>query len=185
MQGDTDFRFSPRPNRAAEIEWRPWGEPAFAEARRLGRPILLSLSAVWCHWCHVMDETSYSDARVIARINEAFVAIRIDNDRNPDVNRRYNMGGWPTTAFLAASGDIITGATYLPPGQMLQALERVCEFFAANRTALLALDATEHAHAADAEAAKAHLGGAPHAGADPLDDRDAPGLPGDIADRRS
>jgi len=181
MQGDTDFRFSPRPNRAAEIEWRPWGEPAFAEARRLGRPILLSLSAVWCHWCHVMDETSYSDARVIARINEAFVAIRIDNDRNPDVNRRYNMGGWPTTAFLAASGDIITGATYLPPGQMLQALERVCEYFAANRTALLALDASEHAHAADAEAAKAHLGGAPHAGADPLDDRDAPGLPGDIA----
>ena len=67
MQADTDFRFSPRPNRAAEIEWRPWGEPAFAEARRLGRPILLSLSAVWCHWCHVMDETSYSDARVIAR----------------------------------------------------------------------------------------------------------------------
>jgi len=180
MQGDTDFRFSPRPNRAAEIEWRPWGEPAFAEARRLGRPILLSLSAVWCHWCHVMDETSYSDARVIVRINEAFVPIRADNDRNPDVNRRYNMGGWPTTAFLAANGDIITGATYLPPGQMLQTLERVCEYFAANRTALLALDATEHAHAADAEAAMAHLGGAVHAEAAPGDDRDAPGLPGDI-----
>jgi uncharacterized protein len=180
MQGDADFRFSPRPNRAAEIEWRPWGEPAFAEARRLGRPILLSLSAVWCHWCHVMDETSYSDARVIARINEAFVPIRVDNDRNPDVNRRYNMGGWPTTAFLAANGDIVTGATYLPPGQMLQALERVCEFFAANRTALLALETTEHAHAADAEAAMAHLGGAPHEEAAPGDDRDAPGLPGDI-----
>ncbi|MEI6727444.1 MAG: DUF255 domain-containing protein, partial [Actinomycetes bacterium] len=180
MQGDTDFRFSPRPNRAAEIEWRPWGEPAFAEARRLGRPILLSLSAVWCHWCHVMDETSYSDARVIARINEAFVPIRADNDRNPDVNRRYNMGGWPTTAFLAANGDIITGATYLPPGQLLQTLDRVCEFFAANQTALLALDASEHAHAADAEAAMAHLGGAPRAGAAPGDDRDGPSLPGDI-----
>ncbi|HZL63754.1 MAG TPA: DUF255 domain-containing protein, partial [Thermoleophilia bacterium] len=180
MQGDTDFRFSPRPNRAAEINWRPWGEPAFAEARRLGRPILLSLSAVWCHWCHVMDETSYSDDRVIARINEAFVPIRADNDRNPDVNRRYNMGGWPTTAFLAASGDVITGATYLPPGQMLQTLERVCQFFAANRTALLALETVEHAHAVDAQAAMAHLGRAPHAEAAPGDDRGEPGLPGDI-----
>ena len=104
MDGDTDFRFSPRPNRAHEIEWRPWGEPAFAEALKLGRPILLSLSAVWCHWCHVMDETSYSDARVIQTVNEHFVPIRVDNDRHPDVNRRYNMGGWPTTAFLAASG---------------------------------------------------------------------------------
>jgi uncharacterized protein YyaL (SSP411 family) len=180
MPGDSDFRFSPRPNRAAEIEWRPWGEPAFAEARRLGRPILLSLSAVWCHWCHVMDETSYSDARVIARVNEAFVPIRVDNDRDPDVNRRYNMGGWPTTAFLAANGDIISGATYLPPEQMLQALERMCEFFAANRTALLALETTEHAHAADAEAARAHLGGAPHIQEAPEDAPGETGLPGDI-----
>jgi uncharacterized protein YyaL (SSP411 family) len=180
MQGDADFRFSPRPNRAAEIEWRPWGESAFTEARQLGRPIILSLSAVWCHWCHVMDETSYSDARVIARINEAFVPVRADNDRNPDVNRRYNMGGWPTTAFLAANGDIISGATYLPPGQMLQALERVHEFFEANRTALLALETTEHAHAADAEAAMAHLGGAPRVAAATEGVGDEPGLPGDI-----
>jgi len=181
MDGDTDFRFSPRPNRTREIHWRPWGEPAFAEARRLGRPVLLSLSAVWCHWCHVMDETTYSDPRVIAAVNEHFVPIRVDNDRHPDVNRRYNMGGWPTTAFLAAGGDPITGATYMPPDQMLQALERVNEFFAANRTALLTLGATEHAHAADAEAALAHLGGVPRRGA--LSARDSggdPDVPGDI-----
>ena len=133
MEGDRDFRFSPRPNRAAEIRWRPWGEPAFAEARRLGRPVLLSLSAVWCHWCHVMDETSYSDPRVIAAVNEHFVPIRVDNDRHPDVNRRYNMGGWPTTAFLAASGDVLTGGTYLPPDQMLESLARVKAFFDANQ----------------------------------------------------
>src|SRR5665648_815482 len=94
---------------------------ATAKARKLRRPILLSLSAVWCHWCHVMDETSYSDPRVIATVNEHFVPIRVDNDRHPDVNRRYNMGGWPTTAFLAAGGDVITGATYMPAEQMLQA----------------------------------------------------------------
>ena len=84
-----------------------------------------------------MDETSYSDERVIALVNERFVPVRVDNDRHPDVNRRYNMGGWPTTAFLTPSGDIITGATYLPPGQMRQALQRVREFFDANRATLI------------------------------------------------
>ena len=57
----SEFRFSPRPNRAAEIAWMPWGADAFARATREDKPILLSISAVWCHWCHVMDETSYSD----------------------------------------------------------------------------------------------------------------------------
>jgi uncharacterized protein len=147
MDADSEFRFSPRPNRAHEILWRPWGEPAFEEARRLGRPVLLSLSAVWCHWCHVMDETSYSDPRVIEAINTHFVPIRVDNDRHPDVNRRYNMGGWPTTAFLTATGDIVTGATYLPAEQMLQSLERVTAFFAAERSALLDLGTTESVHA--------------------------------------
>ncbi len=136
MSPDTDFRFSPRPNLAHQIEWRPWGEPAFDEARRLGRPVLLSLSAVWCHWCHVMDETSYSDPDVIAAVNAHYVPVRVDNDRQPDVNRRYNMGGWPTTAFLTPSGDIITGATYLPPDQLRQALSRVREFFDSNKASL-------------------------------------------------
>ncbi len=182
MEGDNDFRFSPRPNRAAEIAWRPWGEPAFAEARRLGRPILLSISAVWCHWCHVMDETSYSDQRVIALVNERFLPIRADNDRNPDVNRRYNMGGWPTTAFLTSGGEILSGATYLPPGQMVRALERVHEFFAANRVALLAMETGEHARPADAEAALAPLGSAPRHVPDFDGDPDVPGdVPGEIA----
>ena len=133
---DSDFRFSPRPNRAHEIAWRPWGEPAFSEARRLGRPILLSLSAVWRHWGLVMDETTYSDPAVIAAVNERYVPVRVDNDRRPDVNRRYNMGGWPTTAFLTPGGDIITGATYLPPPEMRQALTRVREYFEANSARL-------------------------------------------------
>ncbi len=150
MDADRDFRFSPRPNRAGKIRWRPWGEPAFEEARRLGRPVLLSLSAVWCHWCHVMDETSYSDPRVIAAINEHFVPVRVDNDRHPDINRRYNMGGWPTTAFLAASGDVLTGATYLPPDQLLESLARVKAFFDGNRAKIVAL---ESERAADGDGA--------------------------------
>jgi uncharacterized protein YyaL (SSP411 family) len=108
-----------------------------------------------------MDETSYSDPRVIAAVNEHFVPIRVDNDRHPDVNRRYNMGGWPTTAFLAASGDVLTGGTYLPPDQMLESLARVKAFFDANQTAVVALEATRQAHAADGAAARAQMGGIP------------------------
>jgi uncharacterized protein YyaL (SSP411 family) len=125
----SEFRFSPRPNRANEIAWLPWGDAAFERARAEDKPILLSISAVWCHWCHVMDETSYSDPSVIRTINERFVPIRVDNDRRPDVNARYNMGGWPTTAFLAPDGTALTGATYLPPQQMLRALDEIARFY--------------------------------------------------------
>ncbi len=114
----TQFHFSPRPNRAHEIRWREWGEAAFAEARERDVPILLAISAVWCHWCHVMDETSYSTEDIIASINERYVPIRVDNDERPDVNRRYNMGGWPSTVFLTPDGEIIHGGTYLMPEEM-------------------------------------------------------------------
>ncbi len=126
----SEFRFSPRPNRAGEIGWMPWGEAAFARAAAEDKPILLSISAVWCHWCHVMDETSYSDPGVIDAIARSYVPVRVDNDRRPDINARYNMGGWPTTAFLAPDGTTLTGATYLPPQQMRNALEEIARFYA-------------------------------------------------------
>src|SRR5713226_2431397 len=131
--GETEFHFSPRPNRAHEIRWRGWSEGAFAEAGKLDRPILLSISAVWCHWCHVMDETTYSNSGVIDLINREYVPIRVDNDVRPDINQRYNMGGWPTTAFLTPSGDILTGATYLPADQMADALARVAGYYRTNQ----------------------------------------------------
>ena len=125
----SEFHFSPRPNRAGEIEWRPWSQKAFGEAATLNRPILLSISAVWCHWCHVMDETTYSNQGVIDLINREYLPIRVDNDLRPDVNQRYNMGGWPTTAFLTSSGELLTGATYLPPDQMADALSKVAGYY--------------------------------------------------------
>ncbi|TME70192.1 MAG: thioredoxin domain-containing protein [Chloroflexi bacterium] len=124
-----EFHFSPRPNRATEIHWHGWSKDAFDEARTTGKPILLSISAVWCHWCHVMDETTYSHPSVIDLINREYVPVRVDNDVRPDINQRYNMGGWPTTAFLTASGDILTGATYLPPDQMAGALVRIADYY--------------------------------------------------------
>jgi uncharacterized protein YyaL (SSP411 family) len=123
------FRFSPRSNQAHEIKWREWGDAAFAEARDQNKPVLLAISAVWCHWCHVMDETSYSASGNIEIINEQFVPIRVDNDERPDVNRRYNMGGWPTTAFLTPTGDIVHGGTYIQPEEMYRTLLAVSELW--------------------------------------------------------
>lgn len=127
------FHFSPRPNRAHEVRWRPWGPEAFREAAREDKPILLAISAVWCHWCHVMDETSYSDEQVLRLIDDRYVAVRVDNDQRPDVNARYNAGGWPTTALLTPDGEVLTGLTYVPPDQMRQVLEQVSTHFRDNR----------------------------------------------------
>jgi uncharacterized protein YyaL (SSP411 family) len=132
------FHFSPRPNRAHEIRWREWGPDAFREAKEQERPILLGISAVWCHWCHVMDETSYSDPEVIRLANERFVPVRVDNDQRPDVNRRYNMGGWPTTAFLSPEGEILHGGTYIPPPVMRETLAQVADVWRDRREELTA-----------------------------------------------
>ncbi len=129
----SEFHFSPRENRAGEIRWMPWGHAAFERAASEDKPILLGISAVWCHWCHVMDETSYSDPAIIDAINRDFIAVRVDNDERPDVNARYNMGGWPTTALLTPDGSIITGFTYLPPSQMQRALDEITRFYRESR----------------------------------------------------
>ncbi|MBI2724342.1 MAG: thioredoxin domain-containing protein [Chloroflexi bacterium] len=130
---DAPFHFSPRPNRANEIHWRTWGPEAFTEAERDARPILLGISAVWCHWCHVMDETSYSDEQVIQLVNDRFVPVRVDNDQRPDINARYNMGGWPTTAFLTPRGEVMAGMTYVPPEQLRDVLEQVSTYYRDHR----------------------------------------------------
>ena len=156
MSGEAEeFHFSPRPNRAAEINWHPWSATAFEEAKESGRPILLSISAVWCHWCHVMDETTYSHPGIIDLINRDYVPIRVDNDVRPDINQRYNMGGWPSTAFLTSSGDILTGATYMPPDQMADALTKVASYYRTNQPEIAsrALEARKRAGSAVARSA--------------------------------
>ena len=139
-----EFHFSSRPNRASEIAWLHWGEEAFARAAAEDKPIILGISAVWCHWCHVMDETTYSDPDVIATIARDFVSVRVDNDERPDVNARYNMGGWPTTVFLAPDGSTLTGFTYVPPAQMRRALDEISHFFRENRESIAERTATMH-----------------------------------------
>ncbi len=105
------------------IDWHPWGSEPFERARRLRRPILLDIGAAWCHWCHVMDEETYSDPEVAEILDREFVAIKVDRDERPEVDRRYQQevgalsgeGGWPLTAFLDPDGAAFFGGTYFPP----------------------------------------------------------------------
>lgn len=104
------------------IRWQSWGSEAFEQARRLSKPIFLSITASWCYWCHVLDQESFGHPEVIRRVNADFVPVRVDSDKRPDLNSRYNMGGWPTVAILDDEGRVITGGTYMPTGQLLSML---------------------------------------------------------------
>jgi len=105
------------------IQWREWGEEAFATAQRENKPILLDIGAVWCHWCHVMDRESYDNPEIAQIVNERFVAVKVDRDERPDIDSRYQVavnaisgqGGWPLTAFLTSDGKPFYGGTYFPP----------------------------------------------------------------------
>ena len=110
---------------STRVDWRLWGPDAFAEADETDRPILLSLTATWCGACHEMDARTYAEPRVAANINDSFVPIRVDVDRHPRVRERYNMGGFPTTAFLTPTGTLLSGATYLGPDGMRQVVDRI------------------------------------------------------------
>lgn len=104
------------------IDWRPWGEEAFAEAKRLDRPIFLSIGYTTCHWCHVMEHESFEDPEVAALINERFIAIKVDREERPDIDEIYmkvteamtGSGGWPMTVFLTPDRHAFFAGTYFP-----------------------------------------------------------------------
>jgi uncharacterized protein len=108
------------------VHWQLFTDDVFRLARELDRPILLDIGAVWCHWCHVMDNESYSDAEVAAIINSRFVPVKVDRDQMPDVDARYQTaigamtgaGGWPLTGFLTPDGRAFYGGTYFPKNDM-------------------------------------------------------------------
>ena len=110
---------------ASAIPWREWGADAFSAARAEDKPVLLTLGATWCHWCHVMDDTSYSDERVIDLINSRFIPVRVDVDQRPDISLRYNQGGYPSVAVLTANGEFLAGRPYTPPDEMVLLLEQL------------------------------------------------------------
>ena len=118
------------------VAWLPWSGAAFARAQSERKPVLLSIAAAWCHWCHEMDRTSYADPSIVAIINARFIPIRVDADERPDISERYNLGGWPTTAFLTPEGVILAGGTFVPPERMAGVLAQVADAFHARGEAL-------------------------------------------------
>jgi uncharacterized protein YyaL (SSP411 family) len=103
--------------------WRSWSSEAFAEARRDKKLILLDGAAEWCHWCHVMDETTYRDAEVGRTLRERFVAIRVDVDEHPDLAERYGAWGWPATiVFSPEAEEIGKYRGYLPADDLRRVL---------------------------------------------------------------
>jgi len=106
-----------------KIDWHPWSDEAFEKAENENKPVFLSTGAVWCHWCHVMAAESFEDEEVAAFLNEKFVAVKLDRDERPDIDRRYqravsamgNGGGWPLSVFLTPDRQAFFGGTYFPP----------------------------------------------------------------------
>ena len=104
------------------VNWYPWGEEAFADAKRLGRPILLSIGYSTCHWCHVMEEESFEDVEIASVMNADYIAIKVDREERPDLDAVYmaavqmltGRGGWPMTTWLTPDGRPFYGGTYFP-----------------------------------------------------------------------
>ncbi len=104
------------------VDWYPWGDEAFDTARRLDRPVLLSVGYSTCHWCHVMEEESFEDVEIARYINDNYIAVKVDREERPDVDAIYmsavqvitGRGGWPMTVWLTPDRKPFYGGTYFP-----------------------------------------------------------------------
>jgi len=96
-----------------KISWHLWSNTAFTSAEAEDKPIFLYLQASWCQWCRRMESESLTDPQISLLISRYFIPIRVDTDNRPDLNLRYNMGGWPSIAVLTPEGEVITGGTFL------------------------------------------------------------------------
>ena len=135
------------------VDWYPWGEEAFEKARRENKPILLSIGYSTCHWCHVMEEESFSDPQVAALINEVFVPIKVDREERPDIDAIYmnvamlmnGSGGWPLNVMMSPDQKPFYVATYIPKESrfgrvgMLELLPRVQEAWLNQNDSLLSV----------------------------------------------
>lgn len=119
------------------IQWHEWGPEAFQRAQSEDKLILLDLTAVWCHACHVMDRTTYAHPRIIQLLNANFIPIRVDTDQRPDLETRYRAGGWPTTSLLLPTGEILFQANALEVEEMDEMLHQVQSIYATDKAALL------------------------------------------------
>jgi uncharacterized protein YyaL (SSP411 family) len=105
------------------VNWYPWGDEAFADARRLGRPVFLSIGYSTCHWCHVMEGESFEDEEIAAVLNQNYIPVKVDREERPDVDAIYmsavqaltGQGGWPMSVWLTPDRAPFFAGTYFPP----------------------------------------------------------------------
>jgi uncharacterized protein YyaL (SSP411 family) len=127
------------------VNWWPWGEEAFAEARRRDVPVLISVGYAACHWCHVMAHESFEDPQVAALVNEHVVAIKVDREERPDVDAVYmsatqamtGQGGWPMTVFATPDGAPLYCGTYFPKPHFTRLVQAVARAWASDRDSLI------------------------------------------------
>ena len=111
---------------SASLDWDKWSDETFARAKRENRFVLLDLEAVWCHWCHVMDATTYKDPATIALLKSKYITVRVDQDSRPDLASRYEDYGWPATVVFDGSGhEIVKRQGYIPPDEMVAMLRAI------------------------------------------------------------
>ena len=104
------------------VNWYPWGKDAFDKARKEDKPVFLSIGYSTCHWCHVMAHESFEDEEVALLLNESYVAIKVDREERPDVDKIYmsvcqsltGRGGWPLSIFMTPEGKPFFAGTYFP-----------------------------------------------------------------------
>jgi uncharacterized protein len=109
-----------------EIKWRTLSSETFERAKKENKIILLNLEANWCHWCHVMHDSTYSNNEVAEYLNKHFISVKADQDANPELSIRYKEYGWPATIFINAKGeDVVKRAGYISPKLFLQLLKAI------------------------------------------------------------
>src|SRR5580658_8710807 len=133
------------------VDWFPWGEEAFAKARRENKPIFLSIGYSTCHWCHVMERESFENRATADFLNAHFVSIKVDREERPDVDKIYmtavqamtGQGGWPLNCFLTPDLKPFYGGTYFPPepaqgrASFLQVLRQIANLWETRREHIL------------------------------------------------
>jgi len=156
------------------VDWHPWGEEAFAKARRENKPIFLSIGYSTCHWCHVMERESFENEEVAAYLNEHFVSIKVDREERPDVDKIYmtfvqamtGQGGWPLNVFLAPDLKPFYGGTYWPPENkhgrpaFVQVLQQINQAWQTKREQLAGSSTNLHAKLVELTARQAGRAGA-------------------------
>ncbi|MBU6401942.1 MAG: thioredoxin domain-containing protein, partial [Verrucomicrobia bacterium] len=128
------------------VNWYPWGEEAFASARKENKPIFLSVGYSTCHWCHVMEHESFESTQVARILNDDFVCIKVDREERPDVDRVYmtfvqamtGSGGWPMSVWLTPDLKPFFGGTYYPPEQLTAVSGQIAAAWRTNRDKLVA-----------------------------------------------